>query len=83
MSDRQETYIYESPDGGDTVYRRPFGSDHVRRELHSISERKQGLIDGLRMSQIWADIHSAAKSDQTLKDMLDQIEIYYSLKNVS
>jgi len=33
------TYIFESPDGGDTVYRREFGK--TERELHSISEEKR------------------------------------------
>jgi GDP-D-mannose 3',5'-epimerase len=28
-----KTYIYESPDGGKTVYRREFGADHSTREL--------------------------------------------------
>ena len=26
-------YIYESPDGGKTIYRTVFGSPHVKREL--------------------------------------------------
>jgi hypothetical protein len=32
-SDKKTTYIYESPDGGKTVSRRPFGSDVDEREV--------------------------------------------------
>jgi hypothetical protein len=32
-SDKKTTYIYESPDGGKTVSRRPFGSDVDQREV--------------------------------------------------
>ena len=79
MSDRIETYIYESPDGGDTVYRRRFGD--IQRELHSVSDKKRSQIDNLRKDKLWGDIHRAAQSDPVLKDMLDRIEIYHRLKD--
>ena len=44
-SDIIKTYIYESPDGGDTVYRRHFGD--TQREVHSISDKKRSQIDSL------------------------------------
>jgi hypothetical protein len=79
MSDRQETYIYESPDGGDTVYRRPMGS--TQRELHSISDKRRDLLDELKKNKLWGDIHRAAQSDPVLQHMLDQVEIYHRLKD--
>ena len=79
MSDRIETYIYESPDGGDTVYRRRFGD--IQRELHSISDKKRSQIDNLKKDKLWGDIHRAAQSDPVLKDMLDRVEIYHRLKD--
>ena len=79
MSDRIETYIYESPDGGDTVYRRRFGD--IQRELHSVSDKKRSLIDNLRKDKLWGDIHRAAQSDPVLQHMLDQVEIYHRLKD--
>ena len=79
MSDRRETYIYESPDGGDTIYRRKFGD--AQRELHSISDKKRSLIDDLRKTKLWGEIHRSAEKDPVLKEMLDQIEIYHHLKN--
>ena len=79
MSDREETYIYESPDGGDTVYRRCFGG--TQRELHSISDKKRDLLDELKKNKLWGDIHRAAQSDPVLQHMLEQVEIYYRLKD--
>ena len=79
MSDRIETYIYESPDGGDTVYRRRFGD--IQRELHSISDKKRSQIDNLKKDKLWGDIHRAAQSDTILQDMLDRVEIYHRLKD--
>jgi len=79
MSDRPETYIYESPDGGDTVYRRRFGD--TQRELHSVSDKKRSQIDSLIKDKLWGDIHRAAQSDPVLQQMLDQVEIYHRLKD--
>ena len=79
MSDRPKTYIYESPDGGDTIYRRRFGD--ASREIHSIGDKKRDLIDDLRKNKLWSNIHRAAKSDPVLQEMLDQVEIYHTLKN--
>jgi hypothetical protein len=79
MSDRQETYIYESPDGGDTVYRRRMGD--AQSELHSISDKKRDLLDVLKKNKLWGDIHRAAQSDPVLQEMLDRIEVYHRLKD--
>jgi hypothetical protein len=79
MSDRQETYIYESPDGGDTVYRRRMGG--TQSELHSISDKKRDLLDVLKKNKLWGDIHRTAQSDPVLQDMLERIEIYHRLKD--
>jgi hypothetical protein len=76
-----QTYIYESPDGGDTVYRRLIGSSPESKELHHVSERKQSLEHDLQEKKLWGKIHRAAKQDPALKDMLDQIVVYYQLKN--
>jgi hypothetical protein len=75
MSDRIETYIYESPDGGGTIYRRTMGS--LDRELI-----REGPLRKLQQrSQLWRDIFQAAESDPVLKDMLDRVEVYYTLKD--
>lgn len=81
MSDRQETYIYESPDGGDTVYRRPFGGAVIERELYSMSKEKRALHEELKEDKLWGQIRRAAKTDPVLKDMLDQVIVYHRLKS--
>ena len=68
-------WIYESPDKGDTVYRRRFGSQ--RKELvfkkpspHSISAHV-------------ADIVAESADDPALKEMLDKLQVYWSLRNAN
>ena len=69
-----EEYVYESPDGGDTVYRRRAGTEE-RSLVQSGPLRKQ-----LLRSQLWRGIFEAAESDPELHGMIDRIEIYYRLK---
>jgi hypothetical protein len=33
VQEEKKDYIYESPDGGETVYRREFGAPHDTRKL--------------------------------------------------
>ena len=75
MSDRRETYIYESPDNGDTIYRRPFGTN--QRELI----REGPLRKQMLRSQLWRKIFQAAESDPVLQEMLDKVEVYHRLRN--
>jgi hypothetical protein len=75
MSDREETYIYESPDGGDTVYRRMVGS--LDREMI----REGPLRKKMLRNQLWRDIFESAESDPVLQDMLDRVDIYHRLKD--
>lgn len=70
--------IYESPDGGETVYVRESGS--TERQLHSVSEQRKNLMQDLRKNQFWGNIHRAAKTDSGLAQILEQAEIYYKLK---
>jgi hypothetical protein len=75
MSDRPETYIYESPDHGDTLYRRRRGSN--QREL----VREGPLRQRMSRSQLWRDIFQAAETDPVLREMIDKIEVYHRLRN--
>jgi hypothetical protein len=72
-------YIYESPDGGETVYQRESGK--IDRELHWSSDAHKNLQQELQHGKLWGNIHRAAQTDPVLKEMLDQIEIYHTLKN--
>lgn len=80
MSDRKETYIYESPDNGETIYRRLFGSNVQDRELYKISEKKKTFYQDLQRNKLWGEIHRAAERDPAIKEMLDQIVVYHTLK---
>lgn len=71
--------IFESPDGGETVYRRESGSS--QRDLHSISERQKKLRTELQEQQLWARIHRTAADDPILSQILEQAMIYYKLKH--
>ena len=66
--------IFESPDG-ETVYRREFGS--TERQVVREGPLRQMML----RSQLWRKIFDAARSDPTLQDMIDKIEIYYRLKH--
>lgn len=79
MNNTQTTYIYESPDGGNTVYRRLLGGSPGVRELYS---QPKNLDESLEESKLWSRIRSEAKNDTALKEMLDQIKVYWSLKNI-
>lgn len=81
MSDRQETYIYESPDGGHTVYRRLIGQSPSEREIHSISDERQSNMARLKEDKLWGEIRRSAQTDPVLKDLLDRAIIYHQLKS--
>ena len=70
-------YVYESPDRGDTVYRRRAGTN--QRELVREGPLRQKML----RSQLWRDIFKAAETDPELKHMLEQVEIYHALKNTT
>lgn len=72
-----EAVIYESPDGGETVYVRKSGESH--RELHSESAEKKSLMEQLREDKLWGEIRRAAKTNPTLKRALDEAVMIYNL----
>lgn len=74
-----QEYVFESPDGGHTVYRRHPGK--LDRELHSMDSHAQDKLDTQKQEKIWANIHKTAKQDHVLKEMLDQVMVYYQLKH--
>ena len=68
--------IYESPDGGRTVYKREIGS--LGREL--IKEDK-ALHNEIMENQLWSDIRQAAKNNPSIQEALDRVKITYYLSN--
>lgn len=73
MSDKIKAYIYESPDGGDTIYRRESGS--FERELIRARDRE---MDNQWLQ--WIPILRDSRDDPALKEMLDRARNYWILK---
>lgn len=73
-----QNYIYESPDGGETIYRRKKGAMSDTREL--IQETMESHHVRLKRQALWMNIHQQALTDGDLRDLLDRAEIYYRLK---
>jgi hypothetical protein len=71
------TYIFESPDGGNTVYRRKFGE--TQRELHSIGEEKRKWDQQIEEEMLWVKIFQAGHKNPALQQALDQARIIYEL----
>lgn len=74
----EHAYIYESPDGGQTVYRRKPLS--LERELHYQTPAKQREMILTNKRARWRLILEAAETDPALQELLDQAEVYYELK---
>ena len=71
------TYIFESPDGGNTVYRREFGN--TQRELHSIREEKRKWDQRLEQEMLWVKIAQAGQTNPALQTALEQARVIYEL----
>jgi hypothetical protein len=67
-------YIYESPDGGKTVYQREAGSTE-KMLIRTVSENNEG-IRAIRLMAIL----QLSETDITLRDALEQLEALYILK---
>jgi hypothetical protein len=79
VSKMTEAVIYESPDGGETVYVSESGQDPSMRQLHSQSQKANVIRDGIRESQLWHEIRLAAKDNPALQDALDRAIVIYEL----
>jgi hypothetical protein len=74
----EEIIIYESPDGGKTVYTRKPGTD--RRHLHSVDP---AWLKEQEIQVRWVNLKEAvylADSDPTLDDAIKKVEMLYLLK---
>lgn len=71
-------YIYESPDGGDTVYAREVGK--TERVMIGQNTRAKSLIEKIQEDKLWGEIRRMAETDQGIADLLDRARVYYQLK---
>lgn len=69
--------IYESPDGGKTVYSREFGKQERIQE--SINNEVVEAIDHIRNELLWNNIHAEAKTNIALQNALDHAIMIYKL----
>jgi hypothetical protein len=69
--------VYESPDGGETIYSREDGE--TKRTLVSESEKKRTLHEDLMESKLWGDIHRAALTNPALQAALNRVKVTYYL----
>ena len=76
-----EVTIFESPDGGRTVYARNPGS--TERRLHSRSPELQQELKELEAQKRWVDIFQARQDSPELDHLCEQVEILYELRKQS
>jgi len=77
--EQQLPWIYESPDGGNTIYRRRIGDSH--KELHYATPEAQTMRELLKEDQLWVEIRKHALNDPELAEQLDRIKAFYILKH--
>lgn len=64
-------WIYESPDGGKTIYRRRINVDRTLVTAEQLAEES-----------LWEDIIKEARTNNTLQDAIERVKIiYYLSKN--
>ena len=69
----QNNKVYESPDGGKTIYEREIGSTE-RVMIREDPERKY-----IEQYKNWHDILKVARNNPTLHDLVEQAEMVYAL----
>ena len=69
----QNNKVYESPDGGKTIYEREIGSTE-RVMIREDPERKY-----IEQYKNWHEILKGARNNPTLHDLVEQAEIVYAL----
>lgn len=69
--------IFESPDGGKTVYVREMGSSI--KKLHYASPEDTADMREILLRQEWLDIRHAAKENPALQKSVDHIIMLYRI----
>ena len=75
----KDKFIYETPDGGNTVYARPFGADLAQRK--KVYENPEMLEEKAFFERwhMYRDILEISKDNDVLAKLLEQVEILYRL----
>lgn len=69
--------IFESPDGGETVYVREIGQPE--RTLVSETETVRSKWDQIQEDKLWGNIRRKAKGHPALQAELDRVIMFYNL----
>jgi hypothetical protein len=72
-----ELTVFESPDGGRTVYARRPGE--TKRELHFQDPKLQQELKELESQKRWVDIFQARRDNNELDHLCEQVELLYEL----
>ena len=72
-----EITIYESPDGGRTVYTRRPGSNH--RELYLQDPQIYQELKDLKQREKWQEILALRDTNPEINSLCEQLEILYEL----
>jgi hypothetical protein len=73
-----ELTVFESPDGGRTVYARKPGDS--RRELHYQDPKLQQELRDLESQRRWVEIFQARRDNAELNDLCEKVELLYELR---
>ena len=72
-----EITIFESPDGGKTVYSRTNGN--TMRELHSVSSELTTEMVRVQREQQWMDMLKMSERSPALQEAIDRAIVLYEL----
>jgi HD superfamily phosphodiesterase len=72
-----EYTIFESPDGGETIYARlPGSNDRIKiKETNHVREVRQDMEE----AQLWNDIRRETKTNEALREAMARVILLYHL----
>lgn len=73
----EEITIFESPDGGKTIYSRKSGETDRTLVWEDPEAKKEKLFQQRWVE--WRDILAASNDNQGLADLIEKAEVYYRL----
>jgi hypothetical protein len=73
-----ELTVFESPDGGRTIYARRPGQ--TKRELHWQDPKLQQELRDLESQKRWVEIFQSRRDNAELNDLCEKVELLYELR---
>jgi hypothetical protein len=71
--------VYESPDGGNTVYAREVGAPANTRKMVGQSYEAKNRFEQIQEDKLWGEIRRAARTNPALQKALEQCIIIHHL----